>query len=30
MPRQIAALGIANGVGEAVTALRALAKAAVR
>jgi UDP:flavonoid glycosyltransferase YjiC (YdhE family) len=30
MPRHIAALGIANGVGEAVTALRALAKAAVR
>jgi predicted glycosyltransferase len=30
MPRHIAALGIANGVGEAVNALRALAKAAVR
>jgi len=30
MPRHIAALGIANGVGEAVAALRALAGAAIR
>jgi hypothetical protein len=30
MPRHIAALGIANGVGEAVAALRALAGAATR
>jgi hypothetical protein len=30
MPRQIAALGIANGVGEAVTALQTLARVAVR